>query len=140
MESTPPNRPPTDSIDRLHRLHRNKNSPSSINLINSLPIPQIPLDGIPQLPSFIPRPTAIHHNDDILQPTGNVFVPVPAEAEVDCLGVRAAVPRYQESSSDQRRGRRKRRRGGGGNVHTEQNRILRPSRIVHLGRPYFFHV
>lgn len=75
------------------KSQQQKNSPSSINLINSLPIPQIPLHRIPQLSSFITRPTAIHHNDDIFQPTRNVFVPVPTEAEVDRLGVGAAVPK-----------------------------------------------
>jgi hypothetical protein len=77
---------------KLRKDSRPLDLPRSINLIFRLPEPKIALHRISKLAAFEACAPSIHDNDDVLQPTRNVVVPVSTELQTHHLAVRAAIP------------------------------------------------
>lgn len=63
----------------------------SIDLVLSLPISEIVLDRVTQLPTFVPSATSVNGDYDVLQRTGDKIMPVMRVGEADKLRARPPV-------------------------------------------------
>jgi hypothetical protein len=60
-------------------------------LIDSLEEPKVPFHWIPKLSAFKTSTAPIDGNDNILQPTGDIVVPIAIESMVHKLTVRTTI-------------------------------------------------
>jgi hypothetical protein len=71
---------------------RTKKHPLSCSdLIHRLIESKVILDRVPELPTLESGATTIDRNDDIIQPTSQIIVPIAPKAEVNQLASRTAV-------------------------------------------------